>query len=218
MLEGEHPQTTALVLAHLGPGKAAAVLAGLEPERQVDVVRRVATLGTPAGEVAGEIARGLASRLGKSALVEAEPGGLSTAAEILQHAGYDAEQAVLEGLEDDEPVLADSIRRHMFIFEDIASLPAEMVGRALVPLACDDIAVALRTAGDEIRGKVLSGLGAAAGPVREAMERIGPVRLSDVEAAQQRVAMAVRQVHGGTYVSDGVASGQDDYAQAGEGQ
>ena len=218
LLKGEHPQTTALVLAHLGPGKAAAVLAGLEPERQVDVVRRVATLGTPAGEVAGEIARGLAARLGKSALVEAEPGGLSTAAEILQHAGYDAEQAVLAGLSDDEPVLADSIRRHMFIFEDIASLPAETVGRALAPLACDDIAVALRTAGDEIRDKVFSGLGAAAAPVRDAMERIGPVRLSDVEAAQQRVAMAVRQVYSGTYVSDDAANGHDTYARAGHGQ
>jgi len=218
LLKGEHPQTTALVLAHLGPGKAAAVLAGLEPARQVDVVRRVATLGTPAGEVAGEIARGLAARLGKSAMVEAEPGGLSTAAEILQHAGYDAEQTVLDGLSDDEPVLADSIRRHMFIFEDIASLPAETVGKALGPLACDDIAVALRTAGDEIRDKVLMGLDDAAGPVRDAMERIGPVRLSDVEAAQQRVAMAVRQVYGEMYVSEDQANVQDNTIRAGQGR
>lgn len=216
LLEGEHPQTTALVLAHLGPGKAAAVLSALGPKRQVDVVRRIASLGTPAGEVAGEIARGLAARLGRSTSVEAGPDGISTAAEILHHAGYDAEQAVLDDLASDEPDLADSIRRRMFVFDDIASLPTATVAEALGPLASEDIAVALRTAGDGIRDKVLSGLSsAAAGQVRKAMGRIGPVRLSDVEAAQQRLASAVRQACDGRYVVDVVEGSEDTYADTG---
>jgi len=215
LLEGEHPQTTALVLAQLGPGKAAAVLAALGPQRQVDVVRRIASLGTPSGEVAGEIARGLAARLGRSTSVQAEPDGISTAAEILHHAGYDAEQAVLDALAGDEPDLADSIRRRMFVFDDIASLPTATVAEALGPLASEDIAVALRTAGRDIRDKVLSGLGAGAGPVREAMDRIGPVRLSDVEAAQQRLASAVRQACDGRYVVEADEASEETYIETG---
>jgi len=216
LLEGEHPQTTALVLAHLGPGKAAAVLSALGPERQVDVVRRIASLGTPADEVAGEIARGLAARLGRSTSVEAGPDGISTAAEILHHAGYDAEQAVLDGLASGEPDLADSIRRRMFVFDDIASLPTATVAEALGPMAGEDIAVALRTAGHDIRDKVLSGLDpAAAGRVREAMDRIGPVRLSDVEAAQQRLASAVRQACDGRYVVDVVEGSEEPRVETG---
>lgn len=206
LLEGEHPQTIALVLAHLGPGRAAAVLAGLEPERQVDVIRRIAGLGAPAGEVADEIARGLAARMGITG-DDGDEGGISTAAEILHHAGYDAEQVVLDGLKGNEPALADSIRRRMFEFEDITTLSPETVGRALTELGTDDIAVALRTADDQIRAKVLASLaGDAAGKVRQAMDRIGPVRLSDVEAAQQRVASAMRRAGGGGYVSDEVES------------
>ena len=210
LLTGEHPQTIALVLAHLGPGKAAAVLAGLEPERQVDVVRRIASLDAPTGQVAGEIARGLAARMGIKTAQGDAAGGISTAAQILHHVGYDGEQAVLDGLKDDEPALADSIRRRLFEFEDIAALSPETVGRALAGLPSDDIAVALRTAGDEIRNKVLAGLaGEAAGQVRQAMDRIGPVRLSDVEAAQQRLATAVRRADNGHYV-------RDDATRAGE--
>ena len=219
LLEGEHPQTIALVLAHLGPGKAAAVLAGLEPERQVDVVRRIASLGAPAGEVAGEIARGLAARMGIGTADGDDAGGISTAAEILHHVGYDGEQAVLEGLKDGEPALAETIRRRMFEFEDIAALSPETVGRALAGLPSDDIAVALRTAGEGVRQKVLAGLaGEASGQVRQAMDRIGPVRLSDVEAAQQRVAAAMRRAGSGRYVRDDAESRAGDYVEAGSEQ
>ena len=217
LLGGEHPQTIALVLAHVGPGKAAAVLAGLEPERQVDVVRRIASLGAPTGEVAGEIARGLAARMGISAAGgDDNAGGISTAAEILHHVGYDGEQAVLDGLKDEAPALADSIRRQLFEFEDIAALSPETVGRALADLPSDDIAVALRTAGDEVKDKILASLAAeAAGHVRQAMDRIGPVRLSDVEAAQQRVATAVRRAGSGRYLSDDTSDRADDYVETG---
>jgi len=203
LLADEHPQTIALVLAHLGPGKAAAVLAHLEPDRQVDVVRRIASLEAPPGQVAGEIARGLAARMGMKNAPGAAAGGVSAAAQILHHVGYEGEQAVLDGLQDDEPALAETIRRRLFEFEDIAALSPETLGRALADLPSDDIAVALRTAGDEIRTKVLAGLaGEAAGQVRQAMDRIGPVRLSDVEAAQQRLAVAVRRADSGHYVRD----------------
>ena len=217
LLGGEHPQTIALVLAHVGPGKAAAVLAGLEPERQVDVVRRIASLGAPVGEVAGEIARGLAARMGIGATGAADnAGGISTAAEILHHVGYDGEQAVLDGLKDEEPGLADSIRRQLFEFEDIASLSPETVGRALADLPSDDIAVALRMAGDEVKDNILAGLASeAAGQVRQAMDRIGPVRLSDVEAAQQRVATAVRRAGNGRYVGSDAGDRVDDTIEAG---
>ena len=203
VLGQEHPQTIALVLAHLGPGKAAAILAGLEPERQVEVIRRVAALQEPDSEVAREIAAGLRERLGQAPPQEEKNGGVSTVAQILSHAGYASEKAVLEGLSGDASDLADSIRRHMFEFEDIVSLPPNVIAEALASMDGDEIAVALRASGENITDKVLESLPSdrAAG-VRREMEQIGPVRLSDVEAAQQRVAEAVRRLASGQYVSE----------------
>ncbi len=194
MLTGEHAQTAALVLAEMTPSLAADVLAGMSAERQIEVSRRIAEMCPVAGEVLEEVARGLLARRGGR-------GGAGQVARILHHAGYATEKAVLDALRGDEPALADCIRQRMFVFEDVALLPREVLAAAVGSLGSDELAVALRTAGREVTEKLLAALPpAAAERTREQMESIGPVRLSDVEAAQERVVAAVRRQEAGRYV------------------
>lgn len=201
MLLTEHPQTVALVLAHVEATSAAAVLDGFAEDRQVDVTRRIAELPTVAPDVVAEVVRGLTRSRRQARASEAAPtGGVSKVARILHHAGYATEKAVLAGLNGRQPGLAESIRRRMFAFEDVALLPREVLKQALESLGSDELAVALRTAGREVKEKVLSAVSrSTAGKVRMEMDRIGPVRLSDVEAAQERVVSAVRRLEAGRY-------------------
>jgi len=109
---------------------------------------------------------------------------------------------VLESLGGEQPALADSIRRHMFAFDDIAVMPSERLKLILARVESEELAVALRTASEKIKKKIFDSLSAsAARRLRQQMEMIGPVRLSDVEAAQQRVVEAVRLFQQGVFVS-----------------
>ncbi len=197
----EHPQTTALMLANLDSDEAARILGGLDPDRQKVIISRIAAIEQIDPQVVAEIAAGLADRLGECK--PARGGGVSAAARILNHAGYDAEKTVLDALYDDDPALAESIRRQMFEFDDIISLPEDRLGEVLAEAPAELLAVALRTAGRRVCDAVLDALGSeAARNVTEQMEQIGPVRLSDVEAAQQQLAAMVRRSVGGMYVAD----------------
>ncbi len=202
-IQTEHPQTIALVLSHLSSANAAEVFAALPAPRQVDVTRRIANLDNIDPDVVREIAKSISQRLGRvSARGESVSGGLEVAAEILRHAGYAAEKNVLEALGDKEPDLADSIRHRLLAFEDITHMPIDSLGPALEKLESDSLAVALRTANEELKQKVFSCLsGSAANQVRQQMQEIGPVRLSDVEAAQNEVIEAIRLVNEGTFIS-----------------
>lgn len=203
LVHSERPQAIAMVLAHLRPAKAAAVLAELSPQQQVDVTRSLADLDQVDGQVLRELEQSLAERAGELAGSAGSFGGVGRIAEILQHAGHDTESAVLKGLSSKgQGELADSIHRKLLAFEDIVKLPTSRLREALGLLESDELAIALRTAGDDLKKKVLSALpSSAARQVRHEMESIGPVRLSDVEAAQQRVAEVVRRVETGTYIA-----------------
>jgi len=196
ILQSEGPQTVALILAHVEPTVAAAVLAGFGADLQIDLTRRIAELAVVDPRVVDEVARGLVERWTGLA------GGAGAAARILHHAGYATEKAVLDELTGNEPALAESIRSRMFVFEDVALLPKSVLRTALESLGSDELAIALRTAGKAVREKVLSSVPKPdAASVRQEMERIGPVRLSDVEAAQQRVVSSVRRLEAGRYIS-----------------
>lgn len=195
VLRDENPQTIAMVLSRLVPHKAAAVLGMLARPRQLDVGRRLAGLGPVDLRVLREVAGALRAKLASLPLGrdgDTPAGG--KLAEILLHAGYGTGQAVLQGLRIDQPVLAESIRNHLFAFEDISKLSAGDLKRAVGLVGSDDLAVALRTAGRDIRRKVFAALSSSrVRKLKQEMERIGPVRLSDVEAAQRQVVDAVRR-------------------------
>jgi len=206
-LQAEHPQTGAMVLAHLPSDKSAEILQGLPRLQQVEITRRIASLERPDPQAVRDVARSAAERF---AVILNEPrsSGVAIVARILHHVGGQTEQSILSDLSGDEPAMVDSIRRRLLAFEDIVHVPADQLRSTLDDFESDELAVALRTAADELKDKVLSSLSpAAAARVREEMERIGPVRLSDVEAAQQNVAQAVRRPRG-QYVPTGSRRGE----------
>jgi flagellar motor switch protein FliG len=202
MLQGEHPQTAALILTHAEPTAAAAVLDAFSSQRQVEVSRRIAEMAPVDPAVVGEVVRGLIARRAAEGSPAEGAGGVGKVARILHHVGYATEKAVMDGLTGAEPALAESIRKRMFVFDDVALLPRNVLSSALETLGSDELAIALRTAPKDVKEKVLSALSReAASNVRTEMERIGPVRLSDVEVAQERVVAAVRRLEAGRYVS-----------------
>jgi flagellar motor switch protein FliG len=197
-LQGEHPQTLALILAHVPSRMAAQMLAVLPRDKQVEVSRRVVDLEQIDPEMVAEIEQALSARLAEGTKWQPVLGGLTSIAQILHHAGYATERTVLEALAAQQPALADRIRRRLFAFEDLAATASADLREALAGFDHSDLAVALRTASKDLKRKILSSLPAAsARRVRREIDRIGPVRLSDVEAAQQRIVDAVRGRGGG---------------------
>lgn len=199
----EHPQTLAVVLAHLTPGRAASLLAGLAPQERVETVRRLADLEPIDPAVLGEIEAGLCQRLGAAGAGAAPVGGATRVAQILQHAGLQAGQAVLDELASAEPALAESIRSRIFAFEDVLHVPTASLRRALGLMDMDDLAMALRTSGDEIRQRFYGVMPSrSARALRQQIDGMGPIRLGEVEDAQRRVVDAVCRAGCGQYVSD----------------
>jgi flagellar motor switch protein FliG len=195
-LQGEHPQTIALVLSHLPSTMASEILVALEPERQVEVVTRVAHMDQTSPEVVKEVERGLEKRL--AGLVDERferAGGVRVVAEMLNLAGRATEKAIMEALSDDHADLVEEIRRLMFVFEDIIRVDDRGIQAVLKEVENEELALALRTASDELKEKVFSNMSdRAAQLIKEEMEYMGPVRVSDVEAAQQKIVDTVRRL------------------------
>ncbi len=203
-LRGEHPQTVAVVLSYLTPARSAAALAALEPDRRVEVVRRIAALEQVDPQIISDVEESLRMRMSRGGA--GRGGGVSSAASILRHVGGAAEQAVLDALDGESPDLARSIQRELMAFDDLDRLPLEQWSEALESLDSEDLAVALRTANSRLRRRFLSSVSSTTSKrIREQMDRIGPVRLSDVEAAQQRVVEAVRRSEPGSYTVEKVS-------------
>jgi len=195
-IEDEHPQTIALIISHLGHDKAAEILAGLPEPKQVEVVRRVAHMEQTNPDVIEQVERGLEARLASLVLHPVERvGGVDTVAEILNQCDRSTERLILDGVESHEPELVDHIRRLMFVFEDLLLVNDKGIQAVLREIDNDELCLALRTASDELKDKIFSNLSnRAVDLIREDMEYMGPVRLSDVESAQQRIVDVVRRL------------------------
>lgn len=195
-LSGEHPQTIALVLSHLPPAMASRILVGLPWERQTEVVTRIATMDQTSPDVIKEVERGLAKRLAGLVHERFErSGGVKAVAEILNLAGRATERAIMEGLGEESPELVDEIRRLMFVFEDILRVDDRGIQAMLKEIENEELAIALKTASDELKEKIFRNMSErAAQLIKEEMEFMGPVRVSDVEAAQQRIVDVVRRL------------------------
>jgi flagellar motor switch protein FliG len=195
-LSGEHPQTIALVLSHLPPAMASGILVGLPRERQVEVVTRIATMDQTSPDVIKEVERGLEKRLAGLVHERFErSGGVKAVAEILNLAGRATERAIMEGLSVENPELVEEIRRLMFVFEDILRVDDRGIQAMLKEIENEELAIALKTASDELKEKIFRNMSErAAQLIKEEMEFMGPVRVSDVEAAQQRIVDVVRRL------------------------
>jgi len=195
-MQDEHPQTIALILAHLPSGKGSEILSGLPPAKQIEVVTRVANMEQTNPEVIQEVEKGLEQRLSGIMTQQFQKvGGVEAVAEMLNLADRSTEKGILETLEAEDPDLVEQIRRLMFVFEDILLVDDRGIQAVLKEIDQDELALALKTASDEMKEKIFGNMSErAAQLIREEMEYMGPVRLSDVEAAQQRIVDVVRRL------------------------
>ena len=211
-IQDEHPQTIALIVSHLPHHKASGVLGGLPEERQTEVVRRVANMEQTNPEVIREVEQGLESRLSTMIMHSSEKvGGVYTVAEILNLCDRQTERSIMEGMESDHPDLAEEVRRLMFVFEDILMVDDKGIQSVLKEVDNDELCLALKTASEELQQKIFTNMSSrAAEVIQEDMEFMGPVRLSDVEAAQQRIVDIVRRLEdAGDIVITGRGGSQD---------
>jgi flagellar motor switch protein FliG len=195
-IQEEHPQTIALILSHLTSNKASEILAGLALEKQLEVVSRIANMDNTNPEVIREVEQGLELRL--SGIVSQrfqKVGGVESVAAMLNLADRSTEKGILEALESEDPDLVEQIRRLMFIFEDIILVNDKGIQMVLKEIENEDLAMALKTASEELADKIFRNMSErAAQLIREDMEYMGPVRVSDVEAAQQKIVDVVRRL------------------------
>jgi flagellar motor switch protein FliG len=195
-MQDEHPQTIALILAHLPSTKGSEILAGLPPAKQIEVVTRVANMEQTNPEVIREVEQGLAQRMaGIVSQRFQKVGGVEAVAEMLNLADRATEKGILETLEAEDPELVEQIRRLMFVFEDILVVNDKGIQSVLKEIDHDELALALKTASPEMKEKIFKNMSERASQlIKEEMEYMGPVRLSDVEAAQQRIVDVVRKL------------------------
>ena len=192
----EHPQTIALIMSHLPGALAAEVLAGLPTNKQLDVIRRIATMEQTSPEVVGDVEASLRGRITGTFNQQSEKaGGVGRVAEILNVADRMTNKGILESLEQEDAELVEEIRRLMFVFDDLLKLDNKAIQSLLKEVDNSQWAVALKGASEEIRQKILSNLSQrAAELLREEMEYLGPVKVSDVESMQQQIVDAVRRL------------------------
>ncbi len=208
----EHPQTIALILSHLPASQAAEVLSGLPANKQLEVIRRVAHMEQTSPEVVEDVEKSLEGRMLSTINQQLEKaGGVPIVAEILNLTDRMTNRGILENLEEEDSELADEIRRLMFVFDDLMKLDNKAIQSLLKEVDNSQWAMALKGASEEIREKVLSNLSQRASEMlREEMEFLGSVRVSDVEAMQSQIVDVVRRLEdsGDIVISSGNASEQ----------
>lgn len=195
-IQDEHPQTIAMILSYLTSAQAALVIGALPPEKQADVAKRIAMMDRTSPDVIKEVERVLEKKL--SFLVNQDytiVGGVDAIVNILNTVDRTTEKHIMESLEIEEPELADEIRKKMFVFEDILLLDDRAIQRVLRDVDNADLGVALKAANEEVQNVIFKNLSKRlAAMIKEDMEFMGPVRMKDVEEAQQKVVSVIRKL------------------------
>lgn len=209
----EHPQTIALILSHVPPALAAEVLSGLASNKQLEVIRRIATMEQTSPEVIADVERSLQSRMTSMFSQSMEKkGGVPMVAQILNVADRATNKGILESLDQQDAELADEIRRLMFVFEDLLKLDDKSIQALLKEVDNNQWAVSLKGASDEIRTRIFSNLSQrAAEMLKEEMQFLGPIRVSDVEAMQQQIVDTVRRLEDAGEITVASGSGGDQF-------
>lgn len=195
-IQSEHPQTIALILAYLDADKAALIISALPPDRQSEVAKRIAIMDTTSPEVIKEVERVLERKLSSIAPQElTNAGGVKSVVEIINRVDRGTEKTIMEALEIQDPELAEEIKKLMFVFEDVVLLDNRSVQRVLREVESQDLALALKGASNEVSEKIFTNMSTRASEMlKEDIEFMGPVRLRDVEEAQQRIVNVIRRL------------------------
>ncbi|QDS92072.1 Flagellar motor switch protein FliG [Roseimaritima multifibrata] len=209
----EHPQTIALLMSHTAGAYGAELLAGLGPEKQLEVIRRIAAMGRTSPEAVDELERGLEQRL--STMVSqkhAKVGGAESVAEILNVSERSIERTIMESLNREDPELSDGIRRLMFVFEDIAKLTDRDIQSLLKNVETAQWAMALKGASEPLQEKVMRNMSSrAADNLKEEIDFLGSVRVSEVEGVQQKIVDIVRHLEDSGELSRPSGDEEEEY-------
>jgi flagellar motor switch protein FliG len=187
-INNEHPQTISLILSYLQPEQAAVVLSSLPEEMRTDITRRIATMERTSPEILKEVESVLEKKLSVA-------GGIDTLVDILNRVDRGTEKSILEELEREDQDLVEEIRKRMFVFEDIITLDDQSIRRVLREIDFKDLAYALKGSSSEVTDRILKNLSKRAGEMlAEDIEMLGPVRLREVEEAQQKIVQVIRRL------------------------
>jgi len=196
LLYGEHPQVIALVLAHLEPNKASVMLQNLPHEIQSDVSRRITVMDRVSYEIIHEIEKVMEKKL--SALSNKDyysVGGVESIVDILNLVDRASEKQIIESLEDEDPELAEEIKKRLFVFENIVMLDDRAIQKVMREVDSQELAKALKSVNPEVQDKIFRNMSQrAATMLKEDMEYMGPVRLKDVEESQQKIISIIRHL------------------------
>jgi len=195
-IQNEHPQTISLILGHLDSAQASQVMSALPAELQTEVAIRLATMDQTTPEVIGDVERVLEQKIASVLSQEfSSVGGVEALAELLNRVDRQTEKLILETLEEENPELAGEIKKLMFVFENIITLDERSVQQVLKDIEQKDLTLALKGASDEVKEKVFANMSQrAAETIKEEMEFMGPVRVRNVEEAQQRIVAVIRRL------------------------
>ena len=210
-LKGEHPQTIALVLAHLDNSKSAEIIKNLPEKLQPEIIVRMANLGLVPSGVIEDVDDVLKKEIESMGSIESKKmGGVEAVAEIMNTLDNTTENNIFSFLEEMDADLAESIRQKMFVFEDIINIDNRGIQTILKEITNEDLVLALKTASEPLKGKVLDNMSSRASEMlMEDMESMGPVKLSDVEAAQQSIVRVVRKLESAGKIVIGGKGGED---------
>ena len=187
-IQQEHPQTIALILAYLEPQKASVILQNLPDEIQSDVARRIATMDRTSPDVLREVERVLEKKLSTLSSEDyTAAGGVESIVEILNLVDRSSEKSIIESLEDQDPDLAEEIKKRMFVFEDIVMLDDRSIQKVLREVNSEELAKALKIVDTEVQDKIFRNMSKRAASM-------GPTRLKDVEEAQQNIVSIIRHL------------------------
>ncbi|MPM43969.1 Flagellar motor switch protein FliG [bioreactor metagenome] len=196
VIMNEHPQTIALILCHLQQDKAGQILSSLPPDLQSDVAYRIATMSNVYPVLVKEIEAVLNSKLSNVISTENNVvGGLQSLVNILNQVDRGTEKNITEGLEREDSELAEKVKQSMFVFEDIVTLDDVAIQRILREVDTKELCLALKGSSEQVMEVIMKNQSKrAAATLKEDMEFLGPVRLVDVEKAQQKIVGLIRRL------------------------
>jgi len=195
-IQNEHPQTIALILSYLGPNQAGQILSALPQDKQADVAQRIATMDRTSPEIIKEVEYVLERKLSSMVTQDyTSTGGVGTIVDILNSVDRGTEKFIMETLEIQDTELAEEIKKRMFVFEDIITLDSVSIQRFIREVDNNELSVALKGATQEVKDMIFANMSKRmAEMIKEDMEFMGPIRLRDVEEAQQKIVNIIRKL------------------------
>jgi flagellar motor switch protein FliG len=210
-LKGEHPQTIALVLAHLDHLKVAQIVKEMPEKLQPEIIFRIANIGMVPSGIVEDVDDVLKKEIESLGSIESKKlGGLESVAEIMNQLDHNTENNIFASLEELDADLAENIRQKMFVFEDLLNIDNRGIQAILKEITNEDLSLALKTASEGLKAHILKNMSSrAAEMLQEDMETMGPVKLSDVENAQQNIVRVARKLEAGGKIVIGGKGGED---------